>query len=198
MSFDAFLLPAVVLLSLVTLILLISHDWRLSISALGLMYLGVFVRLLSSWRLDMAVVKSVAGSISASVLRMGMVNLDPDTSQKVRYWPSEILFRISAAGLVGLVTFTVAPSLRTWLPGISFGHAFGGLIVMGMGLLHLGFTLQPLRTVIGLLTFFAGFEILYATIEASVLVAGFLAVINLSVALIGAYLLVAPTMEAEA
>jgi hypothetical protein len=66
-----------------------------------------------------------------------------------------------------------------------------------MGVLHLGFTTQPLQTIFGLLTFLAGFETLYATIESSVLVAGFLAVINLGISLVGAYLILAPTLEAN-
>ena len=45
---------------------------------------------------------------------------------------------------------------------------------------------------IGLLTFLSGFEILYAALENSVLVAGLLAAINLGLALVGAYLASAP------
>ena len=69
------------------------------------------------------------------------------------------------------------------------------LILMGMGLLQLGFTGQPLRTIIGLLTLLSGFEIIYVSVETSTLVAGLLASVNLGLSLVGAYLLVAPTME---
>jgi hypothetical protein len=48
-----------------------------------------------------------------------------------------------------------------------------------------------------LLTAFSGFEIIYAVIETSLLVTGLLAVVNLGLALVGAYLLIAPTMEAS-
>ena len=67
-----------------------------------------------------------------------------------------------------------------------------------MGILHLGLTAQTWRTILGLLTVFSGFEILYATVETSILVTGFLAVVTLGISLIGAYLLVAPEMEVEA
>ena len=46
-----------------------------------------------------------------------------------------------------------------------------------------------------LLTALAGFEIIYAAIETSVLVTGLLAGINLGLALVGAYLIISPTME---
>jgi hypothetical protein len=161
------------------------------------MYVGVFILVVLSWPLEMAVVKLVAGWISASVLGIGLVNLDVNLHQSSRYSPSEIVFRISAAGLVGLAAFSLTPSVQKWLPEISSPQTLGGLILIGMGVLHLGFTLQPLRTIVGLLTLFAGFEILYATIESSVLVAGFLAVINMGLALVGAYLLLAPKLEVE-
>jgi hypothetical protein len=60
-----------------------------------------------------------------------------------------------------------------------------------MGLLHLGITGRILRVTIGLMTVLSGFEIIYAAVEGSVLVAALLAVINLGLALVGAYLLIA-------
>ena len=56
-------------------------------------------------------------------------------------------------------------------------------------MLELGITVQPLRVTIGLLTVLCGFEILYASIENSILVAALLSVINLGLALVGAYLI---------
>jgi hypothetical protein len=49
--------------------------------------------------------------------------------------------------------------------------------------------------VLGLLTVLSGFEILYAAVETATLVAGLLAAINLGLALVGAYLLAAPSLE---
>lgn len=64
-----------------------------------------------------------------------------------------------------------------------------------MGLLQLSLTSNPLRVIIGILTSLSGFEILYAAIETSTLVTGLLAVVTLGLALVGAYLLITPTME---
>ena len=47
------------------------------------------------------------------------------------------------------------------------------------------------------MTVLAGFELLYATVEGSVLVAGLLAVINLGLALVGSYLMIASNAEPE-
>ncbi|MCJ7623785.1 MAG: hypothetical protein MUO76_09800, partial [Anaerolineaceae bacterium] len=87
--------------------------------------------------------------------------------------------------------------LATFIPS-GLTVLWGGLILIGIGLLHLGMTTRPSRVIIGLLTFLSGFEILYAVIERSILVAGLLALVNLALALIGSYLLAAPTLEESA
>jgi len=197
LSFDVSALPTVILLYFAALILLVSEDWRISIGALGVMYVGVFFLVKFSWPLEMSIIKLVTGWISASVLGMSLVNLGDRFRHTNRYLPSEILFRVSAGGLVALVAISLTPGVQAGLLGASYEQILGGLILIGMGLFHLGFTIQPFRTVVGLLTFFAGFEILYAMVDSSVLVAGFLAVINMGVALVGTYLLLAPTMEVE-
>jgi hypothetical protein len=73
--------------------------------------------------------------------------------------------------------------------------SWGSMLLMGMGLLYLGITAQPLRIVTGLLTLLAGFEILYAAVENAALVAALLAVVNLGLALAGAYLINAASKE---
>jgi hypothetical protein len=69
------------------------------------------------------------------------------------------------------------------------------MIMMGMGILQLGLTSIPFRTILGLLTVISGFEILYATMEESLLVVGLLAMVNLGLALTGSYILEVPAME---
>jgi hypothetical protein len=66
-----------------------------------------------------------------------------------------------------------------------------------MGLIHLGITSRVFRVVLGLLTALCGFEIIYAAVESSILVAGLLAITNLGLGLTGSYLLLAAS-SAEA
>ena len=197
MSFDVFAMPALIILLLMAVLLLISNDWRLSISAIGAMYIGVFVLVALSWPLELAVAKLVAGWISASVLGMSLFNLPGASKQKNPYSVSEIIFRISSAGLVGLVSLSLAPRLLGVFPGASIEQVLGGILLVFFGVLQLGFTAEPLRIILGLLTILGGFEILYAIIEDSILVAGFLAVINMGLAMVGAYMIISPTLEVE-
>ena len=73
----------------------------------------------------------------------------------------------------------------------------GSLLLVGLGLLHLGITSSILRVVIGLMTVLSGFEILYSAVEGSILVAALLATINLGLALVGAYLMIAQSSSQE-
>ena len=84
-------------------------------------------------------------------------------------------------------------SIRSaWAHGLRFISDRKGqqaLILIGMGLLHLGLSVHPMRVTLGLLITLAGFEVLYASLENSILVSGLLAVITLGLALTGSYLL---------
>lgn len=180
------------LLLLTSLALLLVRAWRWRITALALMYLGVFVLVLPSWPLGLASVKLITGWMACAVLAFTRFEAaDRDDT----LWPTGLAFRVLAAVLVLLVVSGAAPSLSAWAASIKPNQAWGALMLMGLGLLSVGLSSQGFTIILGLLTIFAGFEILYAVVEASTLVAGLLAVINLGIALVGAYLMVAPMME---
>lgn len=213
MTLNAYAIPAVVLVAITSLILLVSQDWRVSISVLAVQYIGVFVLVALNWPVEMAASKLIAGWIAGTVLGMAVISFpkpESDTqddgfaaqgisirtsSETVAFNLSGGIFRLVAAILVGLTVLSLAPRAAEWIPGIQLTQAWGGFLLIGMGLLQLGFTAHPFRTILGLLTALAGFEILYAVVERSTLVAGLLASVNLGLALVGAYLLIAPFME---
>lgn len=195
MNFELLALPVVFLISLTGIILLVSHDWRVSIAALAVQYIGVFVLVVISWPLEMAVVKLVTGWMVCAVLvlaKAGASGSNIDEQGTVM----NVFFRLLAAGLVGLVVASTGPRILVWIPEISIEQLLGGWVLIGLGLLHLGLTSSTLRVILGLLTVLAGFEIIYAAVETSVLVAGLLAAVSLGLALVGAYLLVVPSLVA--
>jgi hypothetical protein len=85
--------------------------------------------------------------------------------------------------------------LAGWSRLFGIDQAWSGLFLIGVGLLQVGLTANLFRSTLGLLTLLSGFEILYAAIETSILVAGLLAILSLGVSLAGAYLLQSQTME---
>jgi hypothetical protein len=193
--FASIALPAAVMVIITSLALLISRNWRWSVSALAVQYIGVFILVAVNWPLELALIKMVAGWMAGAVLGVAIISSPQSWREEERYWPSGRLFRLMAAGLVALAVLSLAPKAASWVPGVNPSQLIGGAFLIGMGLLHLGLTSQPMRVVIGLMTVLSGFEILYAVVEASTLVAGLLAVVNLGLALAGAYLLISPTME---
>ncbi len=182
---------AVVVLVVTSVGLLISRDWRWSLGLLAVQYLGMFWLVRLHWPLAMAAVKLVTGWMAGSALNITRIGLAQDSNDDEEAWPQARLFRLLAAALVLLVVISATPRVNNVLPGIGLPAVFGGLILFGMGLLHLGITIRPLRVILGLLTVLSGFEIIYAALEGSVLVAALLAGINLGLALVGSYLLTA-------
>ena len=169
--------------------LLLSRDWRWSLGLLAVQYFAAFWLLFSHWPLTMSAAKLVTGWMAAAVLGMTQLNVKDDLADETS-WPEGRLFRVFAVGLFLVVVSTAAESLTVWLPDAGLPAIWGSLVLISLGLLHLGMTLHPLRVILGLLTILLGFEILYSTVENSILVAGLLAVVTLGLALTGSYLLI--------
>lgn len=176
------------LLALASFGLLIVRSWRWLLGCLAALYLGAFIMVLAHWPLTMAATKLVTGWMAAAAL--GMTQLNLEARGWVLPWPDQgRTFRLAAAGMVAVSMFQVALAVNNWLPSLGFPVMVGAFLLIGQGLLQLGMTSEPMRVSIGLLTTLAGFEILYAAVENSILVAGMLAVVTLGLALTGSYLL---------
>jgi hypothetical protein len=189
---------AVVIILATSTGLLIAWDWRWAISMLAVQYFCMFILTLQHWSIGMASVKLVAGWMSAAILGMTRSNFPSQSFEETGIWPRGRLFRLFAAAAVLLIVSTVTPDVDTIMADAGFAVTSGALLLIGMGLLHLGITSQILRVVIGLMTVLSGFEILYSAVEGSILVAALLAVINLGLALVGAYLMIAENAPQEA
>jgi hypothetical protein len=173
--------------------LFLSRDWRWVLGILAAQYLAVFWLTYAHWPIAMATVKLVTGWMACAALGMSQVTVGEEPFQETA-WPQNRLFRIVAAALIGVASFSLATRTSAWL-GMDLSTTWGSMLLMGMGLFYLGITAQPLRIVAGLLTLLAGFEILYAAVETSALVAALLAMVNLGLALAGAYLINAASKE---
>ena len=189
----------VVGLLLVTSIgLLLSRDWRWSLGFLAAQYLGMFWLVTLHWPFGLASVKLVTGWMASATLGVTRLGMSEREQADESAWPQGHPFRLFAAALVVILVIAATPQVEIMIPGVSRPVITGGLLLAGMGLLHLGITAEILRITLGLLTVLAGFEILYATVETSILLAGLLAIVNLGLALAGAYLMTAaPQEEAE-
>jgi len=180
------------MLALSALFLLVNWNWRAGIVALAVQYLAVFWLTAAVWPLGLAVVKLVAGWMAGAIL--GASQAGEESLEETGSRVAGARFRMAAAVLAILLVLSVLPSAESRLP-VPRPLLMGGLMLIGLGLLQLGMTVRPLRIILGLLTVVAGFDIIYAAVEESVLLAGLLAVVNLGLAFVGAYLLAAPALE---
>ncbi len=185
---------AVVVLVMTTLLLLLSQNWRWSIIALAVQYLAVFVLVLQVWPLGLAAVKLIAGWMAGAML--GASQPISELVDEPQSSGPAFVFRFLVAVLVWILVFTVTPVIVSLVP-LPSTLVMGALLLVGMGLVQLGMTTRPLRVLLGLLTTLSGFELVYAAVENSVLVAGLLAVVTLGLALVGAYLLDTLTGEGK-
>jgi hypothetical protein len=185
---------AAALLLLTSLGLLLSRDWRWSLGLLAVQYFAVFWLILAHWPLTMSAAKLVTGWMAAAVLGMTQIGIKDDPAAESS-WPEGRLFRLFAAGLVLITIAQSVQNINSWLPDAGLPVVLSALLLIGMGLLHLGISVQPLRVILGLLTTLAGFEILYAVVENSILVAGLLSVVTLGLALVASYLLTITAQE---
>jgi hypothetical protein len=173
--------------------LLLQRDWRWGIGLLATQYLCIFWLVQTHWPVSMAAAKLVTGWMACAILGIAQINKNPAEEAEAS-WPQGRLFRLFTAGIMVAATFALSLRTSGWL-GLSTPIAWGSLLLIGMGLLQLGISAHPFRVILGLLTVLAGFEILYAAVESSVLVAALLVTVNLGLALTGAYFLNLPQEE---
>jgi hypothetical protein len=194
MIFEKVAFIPVILIAVTSLFLLLSQNWRWSILALAVQYLSVFWLTALVWPLGLASVKLVAGLMAGAVLSAAQ----PSAYQVEESFSGSatFFFRLLVSILVWLVVAIAAPLLAQAL-ALPLLVAQAAMLLVGMGLIHLGMTTRPLRVLLGLLTTLSGFELIYAALESSVLVAGLLAVVTLGLALVGAYLLDTRAVEVE-
>jgi len=178
---------------------------------LAMQYVGVFILVAEQWPTTMALSILIAGWISAVVI--GWVIFSPHQAEESSNeeqnrvqarsgvsliygnTTSAVLFRLLAAILVGFTSVSASPTIALWITNITITTALGGMILIGLGLLQLGMSNQPIRVVVGLLTVLSGFEILYSMVEFSALIVGLLNLVTMSLAVLGAYFILLPGMD---
>jgi hypothetical protein len=169
--------------------LLLSRDWRWNLGLLAVQYLGVAGLVAPHWPMGMAAAKLVAGWMATAALGMTLTTVPHVDAAAGRAWPQGHSFRLFMAGMIFVLAAGATARIENVMPGVGTSVIAGAILLTGMGLVQLGTTSEIPRVIFGLLTVLAGFEILYAAVEGSILVAGLLAVVNLGLGLVGAYLL---------
>ena len=179
-------LPLIVICG-ASLILFLNLSWRWNIIALSIQYVGVFWLVLTLWPTGLAAVKLVSGLMSAAII--GSSASEELINSKTIQFSSkeEIRFKVVLWFVALIMVFAIIPKITSLLP-LSGNILFGSLILISIGLLQLSIANEPFRIIFGLLTVLSGFEIIYAGLERSVLVAGALSIITLGISFIGVFI----------
>jgi hypothetical protein len=176
------LIPVLLILA-ASLAMLVFDEWQRSIVALAILYLGVFILLVQLVPLTLSAVKLITGWAAALILGLNLPKGESTTTEGLF---SNRIFKALSLVLIWVLAFLVSKSISSSFQ-ISPEIVFSALAIFGAGLLQLGMKFRPFSIILGILTVFAGFELLYASVETSVLINGLLSAMNLLIALIGSY-----------
>ena len=167
-------------------IILIFRDWRFNAVALGLQYLAAFALFNLSFPIGIAVVKLIVGWMATAAIAITCIRQLKlkDASEPT----SSLFFRAMIGLLTIIVVFILAPSIQeTVFPGVRLVILQSGFMLMALAIMQLGTNADPYLTIISLLSFISGFEIIHAALEISTLLNSLLVVVNLGLALVGVY-----------
>ena len=168
------------------LFLFVLADSRKLISiAFGLICVVSFSINVQFWSIGFSLSKLISGLIALLLL-----NFSPLIKEEI-YFGESGAGRIFRAAMLAfwiiLILFTYQKMSTVFL--MSNDQLLAALFILICGLVQLGLSKDTFRVILGLLTLLLGFEIIYGTLEKSLLVNGLLAVVNLLIALVGSYLL---------
>lgn len=182
-------LLAFVLIVITAMIILIFRDWRINSIALAVQYLAAFLLVNLSWQIGMAVIKLLVGWMATAVI--ALTRFRQKQTEQPAETVSSLFFRGLAGLLVVIVIFVLSPTVQENLfPKLDLVIIQGGLMLLGMALMQLGTHSETTSTILSLLSFLSGFEVIHAGLEISTLLTGLLAITNLGLALVGVYFVI--------
>jgi hypothetical protein len=186
---------AVVVVAVTATGVLVARDWRWQLGLMAAQYIGAAMLAFLHWPLGMAAALLVTGWMSIAVMAMTYTALPLSSDLEEHSWPQGRAFRLFMAGMVIVLSAGIAGQSPASIAGIEAPVLLGAILLAGIGALQLGSSSQTGRIILGLLTVLSGFEVYYAAVEGSILVAGLLSVVILGLGLVGAYLLSAAIPE---
>jgi hypothetical protein len=193
--------PAVAGLVLTALIIFLTSDWRLSLTALLVQYVFVGLSLTRTIQTEVALVKILIGVLAVSILYLTARRIQEEAGSQPEVETSPRFLGLSvswSAGPLGLplrllTVVLVALGLVRLFMGYRFPLAPADIAFVvfwmgSMGIMGLVLSGDPLRVAAAILTILAAFDLVYATLEPSLSIAAFWGALTLMAALAFAYL----------
>ena len=195
--------PAMVGLLLTSWFIFVAADWRVALWALLVQYILVGLALAGSVRVELVIVRILTGVVATAIVYMsarhapaGEEEAEEDEGphifgRRVKWLAGPLGFplRLMASLLVVLAVVQVFQSYG--LESVPMGPALISFWMAGMGVLGLVLGGHPLRAALAVMTVLAGFDLVFAALESSLALAGFLSAFYLLAALGFSYLVAA-------
>lgn len=202
--------PAVVGLILAAVAIVVTSDWRLSLTALLAEYVLLGLALTRFIQAEVAIVRILLGALVVPILyltarqvqdhrdRQGEGEQGPRFLGLPMSWaagPLGLPLRLLVVLLTALALIRFFPNYTGLLPVLAVGQAgvspaivFVAFWLVAMGLVGILLSSDALRVAPAVLTILCGFDLVYAGLEGNLAIAGFFAALTLLAALAFAYL----------
>lgn len=177
--------PTLVLLSIGLFWLLLSDSRRSIVIAYSVVVIIVFSINIQFWTFGFALSKLITALMAMLIL---ILSPSPRDQQEEIVLRTGRLFR--ASGLLFfflMIIFTIDNSAK--FLSLSIDQTLPSLFILVSGFLLIGTARESFNVIIGLMTMFVGFEIIYGSVEQSLLINGLLAAVFLFIAVVGSYLI---------
>jgi len=175
---------AVLLILVATTIVFVLNQWRWISIAWVFQVFSVFWLTTLSWSFAESAVKLIGGWIAIAIV--SSVHPDSILEKENETMTSGFGFRFLVIAMIWLLAFSSSSLIQNLIPA-RVEILWGGMLLLGSGIIQVGFSRNIIRTIIGLITFISGFEVMYASIESSVLVSGVLAFLTIGLAWLTVY-----------
>jgi hypothetical protein len=163
--------------------LTITRSWMYALIAFALETLGVGLLALQIAPVPVAVAKCIVGWLAVTILAITL-SREKMVFTRTREGAIAPLFRMALGILVFSSMLVLFPGLGGLFRDPPTGILLPSGFLIGIGLINLGMSEQPLRVALNLLVLLQGFELSYLWVEQSLLVLALLAIMDLSILLV--------------
>lgn len=191
--FPGFAVTAVLIIVVINIVLIVVNKWRWISIAWVFQVFTIFWLTSLSWTIAQSSIKLIGGWIAIAIVNI--TRPDDVLEKDAASISSGFGFRFLSVGMVWLLAFSIAPAIQNIIPA-RLEILWGGVLLLTSGLLQIGISKNIIRTLLGLITFIGGFEILYAAVESSILVSGLLTIVTIGLAWLATFFLT-PTKGVE-
>jgi len=165
--------------------IILVEDWRYRLSLVVLIELIGFILIIQIWPIALASVKLISGWMGIALLATTFIYSSPRNESLSPV--SSRIFRLMLITFGWVLVLVSAERFNEWLP-ISYTNLFIGLVFFISGMIYLALRMNSIDTVLGLLIFFEGFDVIYSSLEGSALITGIFGIIIIFICLTGSYL----------